>query len=605
MVRAETIVVKRPVLLVGIGLVLLSLGFRGWILSHSWFAFDDFQWISEALRTDLTLEYLLHSHAGHLMPAGFLLTWFNVHEGGALGFAWPALQLLAMQAVAGFGCLRLLRHMFGERLGILPPLAVFLFTPITLPAATWWAAGVNQLPVIIAIVFGLHAHVSYLRTRRTRYVIVTLAWIIVGLLFSEKTILAYAVFGLVAFCYFATGHFLARLRMLWSRYRTGIILELALLAGYLPYYLATSINFDAEQVNNQPLADLSFNMIARAFASAIVGGPLHWASMNVFFGLSAPSDLFLIAAWVTIGAVVLAGAQSRVRSKRAWSVVGALMGANVLLVATGRANIVGPSIGLEYRYQTEVAIAAALSLALAFLPLLGADESAEQTREHGFVDSPLYASLVTGLVVLLAGFSSIQFMALDLACKSPERYYANFQRSLTNHELRPARVPMADLAVPLRIWAPFAFPSNLYRQMFAMYAEHIDYRDISSDSLYLASESGRIRPMTLKVLRHSKPTRLHDCGYVVRDQDVEIPLNGPVIGFGWWIRIAYQSTADSPVTITIDDKEYTGTVESGLHSLFVKADGQYDSITVSGLENGARLCTNDVTLGTPEPFEAR
>ena len=49
----------------------------------------------------------------------------------------------------------------------------------------------------------------------------------------------------------------------------------------------------------------------------------------------------------------------------------------------------------------------------------------------------------------------------------------------------------------------------------------------------------------------------------------------------------------------IDDVE----VKKGLHSLFFRAGGDFDRIRLSGLDNGVSLCTNDITLGVPEPFK--
>ena len=178
-------------------MIAAQLGFRGWLLSHAWFQQDDFIFWQRALSSDLDLEYLFTGHVGHFMPAGFLLGWFNNQIDPVL-FALPASEMLAMQAMAGIACLMLLVHMFGPRWGILPPLAIFLFSPISLPAATWWAAGINQLPLLIVFFAGLHTHVSYLRTRRMRYAWWTMAWTAIGLLFTEKTLVMFEVYAIIA-----------------------------------------------------------------------------------------------------------------------------------------------------------------------------------------------------------------------------------------------------------------------------------------------------------------------------------------------------------------------------------------------------------------------
>ena len=81
----------------------------------------------------------------------------------------------------------------------------YLAYVFTLPAGLWWAAGINQLPLQIALVFGLHAHLAYLRTGRLRHLVAALAWTTAGLLFYEKTLLLFGVYAIVALGWFCTG----------------------------------------------------------------------------------------------------------------------------------------------------------------------------------------------------------------------------------------------------------------------------------------------------------------------------------------------------------------------------------------------------------------
>ena len=62
----------RHVVLYGVVLVVLQLGFRAWALAGSWFYFDDIAFMSRAMNQPLDASYLLESYGGHLMPGGFL-----------------------------------------------------------------------------------------------------------------------------------------------------------------------------------------------------------------------------------------------------------------------------------------------------------------------------------------------------------------------------------------------------------------------------------------------------------------------------------------------------------------------------------------------------
>src|SRR5205807_1194400 len=79
--------------------------------------------------------------------------------------------LVAMRALAGLALLRALRTLFGNRMALLLPLAVFLFTPIALTDLSWWAVGCQAVPVQLALAMAVDQHVRYIRTGRIRNVV--------------------------------------------------------------------------------------------------------------------------------------------------------------------------------------------------------------------------------------------------------------------------------------------------------------------------------------------------------------------------------------------------------------------------------------------------
>ncbi|MEZ5192922.1 MAG: hypothetical protein R2734_10680 [Nocardioides sp.] len=211
-----------PVLRVGVVLIAVQLLLRGWALSGSWFFFDDLAFMSAGMNDPLDQHFVTRVYAGHVMPGGWLVVkWLAT----AAPYQWPAWAavLLGLQAVAGLGMLRLLRSMFGESQLVLALLAGYLFYVFTLPAGLWFAAGINQLPLQVALVFGLHAHLAYLRTRRWQHVAATLAWTAFGLAFYEKAALLFLIYAIVALGWFARGTLAARAGELWSGRRPGIL----------------------------------------------------------------------------------------------------------------------------------------------------------------------------------------------------------------------------------------------------------------------------------------------------------------------------------------------------------------------------------------------
>ena len=87
-----------------------------------------------------------------------------------------------------------------------------------------------------------------------------------------------------------------------------------------------------------------------------------------------PSQVVVLVSWVAFVALVVHAQRTRTKSRRAWSLLAFTTVCNVVLLASARANVVGPDIAREYRYQTESAALFVIAVGLAFLPLVGAPE---------------------------------------------------------------------------------------------------------------------------------------------------------------------------------------------------------------------------------------
>lgn len=597
---ARAAAVRERVIVLGVVLIAVQLAFRAWAVFGAWFQLDDFAFLSRAYNNDLTWGYLTESYGGHLMPGGFLLSWLFA-KADPIGF-WPyATTLVVLQAVASIGFFRLLLHLFGRRRAVLPLLAIYLFSVISLPAFIWWAAGINQIPLQIALFFGLHSHVTYLRTRQLRHVAATLAWTAFGLVFYEKTLLVFLVYGLVAMSYFAKGTLENRFFQLWATYRSGILLHGALLGGYLAAYLPTSLTFDPVNANETPLFPIAYRLIFVAFTTGAIGGPWQWNDLEPVGRVADPSDIVVFLSWLAIGYLVFLSHRLRERALRAWLLPASLLVADVLLLAAGRAFITGADIGLEYRYQTELSSVFALSIGLAFLPLLGAAETVEPRENASVPYRPTRAiAAFTAVFVVAAMVSNFQYAGHVKANNPGRDYFQKVKNSLT---ARQQPVPLADIAVPQAVMWQFRYPENTYSHVFRLYDDETRYPSITNDKLFVFDAKGNLRPALVSSLRRNVPPKDTGCGYRLEESPITIPLDDPVIGGGWWVRLAYIADGDSTTTVTAGRMVHEAEVKEGFHSLFFRAAGKFDSIRLSGLENGVALCTNDVSLGLPEPFK--
>jgi len=586
----------RRVVAVGLALIVVWLGYRAWALAGSWFYFDDLAFMSRAMNQPFDAHYLFESYGGHLMPGGFVAAWLLTKWAVYDWTPW-VVSLLFLQALAAVGMLRLLRFLFGPRPLVLVLLAGYLAYVFTLPAGLWWAAGINQWPLQVALVFGLHAHVAYLRTSRTRHLVATLCWTAGGLLFYEKTLLLFGVYGLVAVAYFTRGNTPERLHDLWSRYRAGIVAYAVVAVAYLGIYVEYGLNFSPGDGSNQPWSPIAWNLVAVALLPGLVGGPLTWEPLTVG-SFADPTQFTQLVSWLVVAALLFYAFRTRTISRRAWTPLGFTLLANVALLASARANIVGPDIAREYRYQTESGALFVLGVGLAFLPMLGAREvNAERVGVPRTYEKRALVLLAVAAVGVAALTSDQRYVHLWQDRNPTKAYITTVRNSLAAAPDKP--VPLVDTGIPQTLLWAFRFPENSYSHIFKPYADQTTYPRSSVDRLYTFDDSGHLAPVVVPPTRRMIPNL--GCGYTLQGRRTKIPLDGPVIGGGWWIQIGYASPKAVSLRVTAGDDVHDLDLPKGLHNVFVQASGDFQEVTVSRYPRSSHLCVVDLSLGVPSP----
>jgi hypothetical protein len=584
----------RRILVLGTLLIVAALAFRLWALAGSWFYFDDLAFMSAGMNDPLSWHFIGRVYAGHLMPAGWLVIKGLATAAPYNWTVWAGFLLL-LQAIASFGMLRLLRSMFGDTRVVLGLLTGYLFYIYTVPAGVWFAAGINQLPLQVALVFGLHAHLSYLRTKSRLSLVATLLWTVFGLAFYEKSFLLFGLYALFALCWFSRGKLAERLTMIWQDYRLGVIGHGIVAVPYLAIYLKWGLSFGSNQPSGTLISDVAYRLVGVAFSTGAVGGPLEWRSMSAN-SLADPSDLISLGSWVVLGSVVWYAMNTRTLSRRAWSLILFTLAMNAYLLSSARANLVGPDIGLEYRYQTESAAVFVLALGLAFLPLRGALEVNEVRPD---VPRPYEREgklrLVTVAVALLAVVSTLAYVRNWQNNNATEPYYDNALSTIAHAAVKPA--PLVDLTLPQTLLWAFGYPENSYSHIFRNIRAQTSYPDHSVDHLFVLDDQGRLTEALIP------PTRTMvggaGCGYVLGASPTDIPLDGPVVGGGWWIRMEYGAPHAFRVRIGLGETTRTMNLPAGDHAAYFKADGSYNSVVVQNSRRGSDACVTQLTLGAP------
>jgi hypothetical protein len=591
---------RRRVLQVAGAMVLAQLAFRAWATYSSWYTYDDFLFISRMSNDGL--QRIGEPYAGHVMPGGFVLSWL-ADELAPFDFRVTGTMLLLFQLLADVGLVVMLVRLFGARAGILPPLAVYLFCVISVPVAIWWAAGVNQLPLQVALFWSTASHVQYLRTRRLRHLTTTVAWLVLGLLFYEKTLLVLGALAIVTLAWFTTGDARSRARTVWRDYRAAAVAFVAMGLAYLAAYATLALNFSPGGVNDDSLGGVVSNMVVQGYTPAILGGPLRWTSVpGDQFSLANPGNLFELLSLTLVVLLVREINLRRTNSLRAWLLPAFFLLCDVLLVVAGRASFVGALIALDFRYQGEMPAVTALALACATMPILGSrapvDVRPTTPDRTVVVDLPRRVAAATAVVSVLGLVSSAQYVWHWKTTMPAEPYFA---RLLGGLERAPEPVPLIDAAVPNFVMLPLGYPENLLSHLLVHYRADTDFSVIATDHLNLVDDSGRITPVQVDEVRRAQPGPREGCGYAVRRKTRTIPLTGPLAFGGWWVRVGYLSSGQSPVVVTAGDQTYATVIEPGVHALYFLGGADFDAVTISGLAPGVTLCTDDIVVGRPEP----
>lgn len=365
---------RSPVLLGAALLIVVSLVLRVLILRDSYFVEDDLLFVGDAYQSDLTLDFVTRVHKGHFMPGALALTWV-LSRIAPYDWLLVAGVTFVAQALLSVLALRLLRILFGTRPAILPLLALFLFSPLTIPAFGWWAAAINAVPLQLALVLALTGQVRFAHGEGARYGRHALAWCVVGMAFSTKGVF-------VTFLLFAlTTAFLRERETGWISSMLGEVrrhwrlwsVHVMALATYTIVYLArmgTAPGEGASVPDPGVAADLFSLLLGRTFPSGAIGGPVDWAPTPTG-GLTAPSDVLVAVSWAVLAVLLVITVLYRRRALRAWLVLGGyLLLADAIPTVIARGNYTS-LVGLESRYVADAVVVLMICLGLALLPVRG------------------------------------------------------------------------------------------------------------------------------------------------------------------------------------------------------------------------------------------
>jgi hypothetical protein len=607
----------RGVLWAGLALIAVQAVLRAWVGLRGFLALDDYPFEYRAVTMPLSSpHYLFDAWNGHLMPGSFVLVWLSTKLAPLA--VWPGVAVdLVLEAATGVVLLMLLVELFGRRKAVLVPLALFLLTPATLTGFAWWAAALNQVPAMLAMVSCLYLHVRYLRTGRWRTGALALLAFLLGLAFFEKMLLFAPLVFLFTAMYFVPGGWWRRLwgaaALHWRVWGLWVVA----LGGYAVYYRNAVDSTVKGSTTPSGFLDL-VSTSWRGLRTTVLGGPWQWTAFGADTNtVPAPGTLLSAVSTIVLLLVVVGSAVVYRQAARAWLLPSAYFVATAALLATGR-NQFGPVIGLSLRYYAEVALLAAIALPLALLPMVGDVAKGQLLRlePRSWVlavierfrhaeGSPWSLSehsrmvLVRGTVVALLASSTLSTVRFDAHwhANPGAGYVAHARHDLAGF---PSHAALYDGAVPTGMLPPLFFPYNSVSRVLAPLPDlpAVLKTGGSTGDLRILDDEGHLRRAYVGgAAVKPGPT---SCGWLASGPvGVEIPMQVPLFDYIWTMRIGYLASEDTRAVITAARQSVRVQLHKGLHAMYVQLSGPVGAVRIDGLAPGASVCTGDVHVGTP------
>jgi len=640
-------------------LIAVELWWSAGLLGHSYFRQDDYYTFDRALASGFSLKYLLLVDAGHMAPLGFAIAWVLARV-SLYDWALTSVVVLGFLAAACFALLRVLRTLFGNRPAILIPLAVYLFSPLSLAGVAWWSVAIETLPLELAIFMAVDAHVRYLRGGQLRHAVIAAGWLLLGMATMEKGAVVPLLLLALTSAFFVEGRWAAAVRTALRRYWRAWTLYGALLAGYCVVFFIRLPGSTTQPSNPGPIShilDFASTLLGSTALPGALGGPWQWSVVGYGYAQASPPALVEQASWVIAAIVVVVSCIYRLHAWRAWVILlGWVVAADMVPVVIGRLGTqTAALLGVQARYLADMTPLLALCLGLAFLPVLG-EHSPYRLRLPGAqpdqvppaavpppaeaaaaVAQPAEASAVTVpgpavsaatipltgraaarslrvvTLVLLGAFLAGSFWSLrgfeDVTRTTSARSYIATARVAVADA--PHGTVIVDGPTPAMIMDPALFWNQGYTsQVIGALARgepagHLSWtaspRGVAS-GLMIFDSRGRLRPAALNGPSSGPPPRNRQC-WTVTAAGTRIPLRGSLYRWPWTARLTYSGPA-TVLAVRFGGNWREVTLPAGRHIVYVPAVGSGNSVSISLVNSVTPLCVTGVTVGSLHPQQA-
>ncbi|SOE02907.1 hypothetical protein [Blastococcus haudaquaticus] len=569
---------------------------RGWIALAGALSQDDLVVAGRSARLPLFSAEFLFPDADRFAPLADLLT-AALTRMAPLEY-WPmAAALVVLQALALLAVLRLLRLLLGDRPVLLLPLALYLFSPLSLAAFDNWSAAVTAVPFQAGLAWVCGDALALHRTgRRIRYAVSGTLAFGIALSFGEQAVVipAVAAIPVVAFTVLAvvlrqsgeTTPVLATARRglwLWI----GLAATSAALVWRSGSAVLPRTVPDDQSGTLATAVDAVGTTLTDGILPALLGGPLFWRD----FGTWADPPTALVAAAVVVVAVAGWLARRREGGGLVWLLLAGYILLSVLVLVVGRLTSGATAeFALDLRSFADIALVTAIAVAL-----LVRAPVRDGTRT-GFLDRTERRDAAVLLTIFFVGLSLWSTASYDQTRNTqPARdYLATAQRSLLT-----AEAPVLDHAVASSVVWGLSAPYNRVSWVFAPAGVRTS---ASTDDPKVLGAGGHLVDARVAGGYASVPGPEPACGHRVRPLGTtDVPLADPAGEADWTVQLNYLAGSDGWILVSLGSGEgEVAPVRKGVNAVYLSLRGEGDRLRVSGETPGMALCIDRAMVGVLE-----
>jgi hypothetical protein len=603
---------RHQVTLACMALIVVTLIWKAVFLSQYFYRQDDFWIFDTALKSGLNWGLIGRTWgAGQFIPGPAALSWVLARV-ALYNWTVGAGVELVMIAGASLAAWRLLRTLLGNRPAILIPLALYLICPLTFPDYSWWIAGVETVPLQIAMFMSLTAHVHYVWTGRYRHAVAAGGWLIFGLIFFEKA----AVIPLLMFA--VTAGFLVKQRRLlpaaWQsavRFWRAWALYLGVVAAYgvvLGLALRSSTVKPGAPSSASAVGTFSWGLVHRTLLPGLLGGPWHWYhTLGSVYAFSLPPAWLAWAATLVVLGIIVATIMTRPKAWRAWAILAVwVVLADMVPVIIGRLQVAGVAtlFSMETRYVADAVAALVVVIGLACWPLASPAEegaSASSRRREFFTGRWRTVALAMVGVIAVSSVWSVQKFASLTRGAPAKTYVANATRALA---LAPSGTVILDRQVPpavmLGIYHHESYASVVLGPLSHRGAQiGWTVQPVGNiGRLKLFGSDGRLYPAAIFGSSTGKFPGARDC-VTPRRTRLVLSFPRPSVSYARVLRLDYKASpamAGQTVTVTYGGLTRQLVLRSGLNNAYFTVSGSATDVVVQA-QAGPGLCAYDAIAG--------